>query len=253
MRDEAMEALIAAALNRFGLDRTGPATPIHDSVLNDNFRVETSDGVRFLHVGKAGRPAVRFRLEQAASAYASAQGVPAVAALVGVDGEALQEVSGRLVSLYPWVEGWTLTRDAIGEEGAHVLGTCLGLIHARFEDFRHEALPPSRREYDWDTGAAIAAIDRVRAALDACGEVRFREDLELKRELLRSVSRHPATFAGLRRQPSHGDFHERNVMFAPGTFEVVAVVDWERVAVFPLAFELWRALSFCDLFASPLS
>ena len=55
----------------------------------------------------------------------------------------------------------------------------------------------------------------------------------------------------LGRQPVHGDFQERNVLFDEGTTPV-ALVDWELACRQPRAVALLRALSFMQLFDEPL-
>lgn len=48
-------------------------------------------------------------------------------------------------------------------------------------------------------------------------------------------------------QPTHGDYHERNILFSAGRTTVVAVVDWERVGAAPPLYEVVRAVDFCQL------
>jgi aminoglycoside phosphotransferase (APT) family kinase protein len=76
--------------------------------------------------------------------------------------------------------------------------------------------------------------------------------LREKLALLKGGNARPASdFAALPNQPTHGDYHERNVLLDEDG-AVCAVVDWERTSLAPRVFELLRAIAFMRLWEPPL-
>lgn len=245
-------AAIDAALRNHGLTRHGPPRPVADSVLNDNFRVETERGPLFVRVHKETRMREAVEVEHAATAWAGANGIPVARALAGSGGATTHRIAGRFVSIHPWIEGHTLVRDRIERAGAAILGAIHGRVQAALTDFRHPALRGGRGGSAWDTEASIATLSRVDDLIRyyaAPGEeqLRIQETLRFRLDRLERGEGKPASrFAALPTGPAHGDFHERNVILgAPGA--VVAVVDWEGVTLQPRVFELIRSLSFTGI------
>ena len=243
-------AVVADVLARLGLQALGDAEPVADSVVNLNFRVETSAGALFVRIYKEGRALERVLNEQRAAAFAGERGVPVIAPLATRDGQTAWESHGRWVCVYPFVEGGHLRRGTIRPEGARVLGRLQGRLHRVLADLPSIERP--NHEMNWDTETSIAALSRVDDLIryyPAPSEDRLRAQKLLRDQLamLESDLPRPASdFQWPRLQPVHGDYHDRNVLIGEGN-EVVAVLDWERVSLYAPGFEVLRALSFMQL------
>lgn len=101
---------IDTVLERYGLVRTGEPTPVADSVVNVNFRVETTGGARFVRLHREDRSFDSISAENALIEYAGAAGVPVNRALADDRGTTVHDVAGGLISVYPWLDGHTVGR-----------------------------------------------------------------------------------------------------------------------------------------------
>ena len=243
-------ATFRRVLARYGLTGIHSAKPIADSGSNENFRLETAVGPVFLKFHRANRPLERLEREQHAIAWVASRGIPVVAPLAASDGSTLVEHGGRFWSAYRWVEGQTYPRGDISVSQAASLGAVQGMLHRVLAEYPAGQLGPNS-ELSWDTAASLRNLEQVAPSVERDGTEQERRWLNRQRDLLESgVARGSDEFE-MARQPTHGDFHERNVMFGrPG--ELVAVVDWERFCVQPPAFEVVRAVSFMLLLSEPL-
>ncbi|MEP7215846.1 MAG: phosphotransferase [Anaerolineaceae bacterium] len=243
---------IVEVLERYGLTLTGDPTPVAESVLNRNFALPTSDGPRFVRFHAKSRTKERLELEITASAFAGSQGIPVVAALTDSKGRQLHSLSNRLWSVYPWVEGRHLQRGAIDVSGATMLGELHGRLHAALHPFTDPRLRSDSNGSVWDASKSLDDLGRVDDLIryspsPGKAQLILQEEIREIMALIDSpIARPAADFAGVARAVCHGDFHERNVILgAPG--ELVAVVDWEAVALLPPVFEVLRATSFMHL------
>jgi len=131
----------------------------------------------------------------------------------------------------------------MAEWQARKLGAVHGRLQVALAGHRGEGLSPNS-ELTWDTDASLAVLADLAPRVASNGTAGERRWVERQRQLLNSgKARPPSDFAGLPMQATHGDFHERNVMF-DGAGNVIAVVDWERFCLQPPAFEVLRAVSF---------
>lgn len=231
------------ALVAFALEPLREPTPVENSVLNLNYRVETADGRFFVRSHRPGRSLERIQREQAAAAWASAQGLP-VATPVSTDhGQSIIEVDGRFWSAYTWVEGSTCMRGSITPEQAERLGAVHGRCLTALRGFPSAGLPRNS-ELSWSTTESLAVLRSIESVVSSQGSEQERRWHATQLRLLESDAPRPSEeFSWLPLQPTHGDFHERNVMFSPSG-ELSAVVDWERFCLQPPAFEVLRAVSF---------
>ena len=249
-RDD-LEATIAGLLREYGAVLTGPVERVPDSVSNENYRAPTTVGPLFVRRHQERRTFDRLEREQQAIAWAGANGLPVARPLSTPAGATLREAGGRWWSVYPWLEGWTYQRGSISPEEAARLGAIHGATH------RVLARHPAGRlalntDLVWDTQASINALAEVEPHVNARGNDLEKRLVRRQRELLESGAARPSSdFAGLPVTPTHGDFHERNVLF-DATGEVAAIVDWERVCLQPPAFEVLRAVCFVLLLEDPL-
>ena len=239
-----------AALRHFGLTAISVPTLVADSVSNENFRVDTAKGPVFLKLHKSNRTPERLRREQAIIAWAGERGLPVAAPLAATDGSTLVELDGRWWSLYPWIDGGTYQRGAIDVDKARELGAIQGMLHRVLAEYPAEGLGPNS-ELLWDTATSLRDLEAVWPGVESRGTEQERRWVRRQRELLESGAARASSEFDLPRQPTHGDFHERNVMLrADGG--VAAIVDWERVCLQPAVFEVLRAVSFMLLLEEPL-
>lgn len=243
MSMEADEAL-RRALEAFGLEPLRAPQPVDDSVLNLNYRVETTGGAVFLRWHRAGRPLERLQREQAGAVWAGSHGLPVAQPLPTPGGDSIIEIDGRFWSAYRWIDGSTYRRGSITPEQASNLGQVHGRCQVALRDYPLAATLPKNTELTWSAEASLAVLDSIRAEVQRRGTDQEQRWLTKQTELLRSgVARGSEEFGWLPLAVTHGDFHERNVMFTDSG-ELAAVVDWERFCLQPPAFEVLRAVSF---------
>ncbi len=242
-------ALVDRALERWGVRRVGEPSAVPDSVQNDNIRVETDASTRFLRFHKENRTRARLLAEHRVLRWVAARGLPVVEPLAGEGGGTVFTAGGRLVALFPWVEGAHLERGRLDRAGAALLGDTLGRLHTALAAYPRRGLRTGGIGTSWDTDTSIATLARVDDVIryyPAPGEERLRAQEALREQLALleapGLTRPSSDFAALTVQPCHGDFHERNVLVRDG--ELVAVVDWEAFGLIPPVFEVIRAMEF---------
>ncbi len=232
------------ALVAFGLEPVREPQPVENSVRNTNYRVETEVGVVFLRRHLAGRPLERLQREHAGAAWAGSRGLAVAEPLPARNGEPIVDLNGQFWSAYRWVDGSTYRRGSITPDQARSLGAVHGRCQVALRDYPLASNLPKNSELTWSTEASLAAIESIRIEVQRRGTEQEQRWLAKQEALLQSGSARPSEdFAWLPLAASHGDFHERNVMFRDSG-ELAAVVDWERFCLQPPAFEVLRAVSF---------
>lgn len=251
------EQILDRVLVRVGVKRQGILTQVHNSVQNENMRVQTNRGdyfVRFHNPRASERKLLR---EQRIMVWANAQGLPVVTPCCDAEGRSLWLEEGTWISLYPWVEGHTGIRGSIQPFEAHALGEMQGRLHATLALYEDPELPFEGSGSSWNTNHTLLCLDQIQQHLQKQANWEEEEKLVLnaikvQRELLLSSSAHPISdFDALSRQPVHGDYHEGNVLLYAQN-QVVAVVDWEMAGRLPRIFELIRTLSYVRLLTPEL-
>ncbi len=245
---------IEKALASFGYRLVEAARPIAESVLNENYRVETDAGPRFLQVVRRRRTVKHFFLEQRLLQWVAAKGIPVVPAELARDGRPFARPGATLVQLYPWVDG---RAGGISADDAALAGETQARIHLALAGFDDPDLPRAGAGDWWDTEHAIQVLSRVDDLIryypsPPPESLRAQETLRFQLELLESdVARPASDFAKLPVQACHGDYHSRNVLIRPSG-ELAAVIDWEFASAIPTVYELLRALSFSGYLDPPL-
>ena len=247
---------IGELARRFDWELTGDPAPVPQSVMNANYRVETSVGVRFVRGHRAGLPRERLEREHRVMVWARERGVPVAPPLADAAGHTVNSLGGRLWSVFPWVPGRSLLRGTVTAREAGLLGAMNGRLHRVLADW-----PPGdlhrNSELSWDTEKSIADLSRVDDLIryypaQTEEQLRVQGWIRDQLELLEGGAALPAAeFQGVPVQPCHGDPHERNLM-VDAAGEPVAVVDWERFCLTPPAFEVLRTLTFALLLDEPL-
>ena len=243
---------IVEVIERYGLALADEPIPVAKSVSNRNFAVPTSDGPRFVRFHAKSRSRERLELNLAASDFAALQGIPVAAALIDSKERRLHALSNRFWSVYPWVEGVHLQRGAIDPGGAAMLGELHGRLHTVLSPFSDSRLRSDTNGSVWDAAQSLDNLGRVDDLIryspsPGAAQLRLQDQVREVMELIDSPLSRPATdFATVHRAVCHGDFHERNVILGESG-ELIAVVDWEAVALLPPVFEVLRAASFMHL------
>ena len=245
-----LRSRIQQALTPWGLRLMGPVTLVAGSVQNENYRAETDRGPRFVRFHRATRTAERIEREHRVIRWAQKHGIPTAPPLAAKDGSTLQVLDGRLVAVFPWVDGRRLQRDQLSPAEAAMMGDMHGRLQATLAAYDDPTLHADW--WTWESERSVAQLQRYAEALhrfEGPPEHRdvIRANLELQLRLLESMPGRPReAFDDLPVQPLHNDYHERNLIVGrDGT--VAAVVDWDMVARVPRAFELARALTLARL------
>ncbi|MFI6347193.1 phosphotransferase [Streptomyces sp. NPDC050560] len=248
MKDAPPDATVPAALPSlacaFGLGEVRGHQYLADGLMNRNWRVETSTGTyavkQIIDV-----PLAKVRRNLAALSALADDGLPVPAALSDSGSRHVLEVGGHGFCVLPWIDG-SHTQGAdlpLGE--AHALGALLARLHRSLS--RHAPGPvPDRAPSVQVTSATTAAgaADALAARFpEAPAEVFDKEAVEALRErkalLKRYGDRRPADDSPAGAYGwTHGDFQYRNLLRRGG--EVVAILDWDRLAIRPYAEEVAR-------------
>jgi Ser/Thr protein kinase RdoA (MazF antagonist) len=244
---------IERALAAFGLTLESPPQPISESVLNENYHVETNAGPRFLRFVREDRTAERLLLEEKLIEHVMRGGVP-VLGPVAVDGAPFVRLGPQFVQLFPWLDG---RHGGPTEADAHAMGAMHARLHAALASFHHPDLRRRTAGVNWDTERSIQALSRIDDLIryypaPAPEALHIQDRLRFQLALLESPEARPATdFAAMETQACHGDYHNRNLLFGDGG-DVVAVVDWEVANVLPPVYEIIRAVCFSGYLDPPL-
>lgn len=118
-------AEIDQALALYGCRALTDPDPVKNSIVNENYRAETDRGPLFVRFHRATRSMARLRREHRAIQWAFEQGLPVAVPLKSNSGETLNEVNGRVVAVFPWVDGHPLKRGEIWVEQAAAMGADL--------------------------------------------------------------------------------------------------------------------------------
>jgi Ser/Thr protein kinase RdoA (MazF antagonist) len=241
---------LGEVLRRFGLGTVLAAREVAEGLMNRNWAVQ-ADGRQVFVKQVLDVDRAQAAGQHEATRAMAAGGLPAAAPLAMPDGGTLLELDGSLYAVYPWICGEHVPGTAMTGAQAAELGATLARVHqglAAVMDPAQKAMrmpvtDPARARAAIDQYAAIIAGKAARDDFDgyAAGQLAGR------RALLEAV-RHDMPDADAWWEPSgwaHGDFHDLNVLWHGGT--IAAVVDFDRLAPRPYAFELVRSatLTFC--------
>ncbi len=125
-------------------------------LLHRVWRLDTTQGtfaLKQLNAAIMQKPHIHdiYRLSERIAAAMAAQGIPAVAAL-NCNGDPLQVIENDTVIVYRWIEGETLSAEAVEPEQGRVIAALLARMHGL--DLQFAALPLPDWEHfcddDWD-------------------------------------------------------------------------------------------------------
>ncbi len=125
-------------------------------LLHRLWRLDTAQGmfaIKQLNAAIMKKSHIRnsYRLSEHVAEAMVTHGVPAVAAL-NCNGDPIQEIEGRTVMVYRWIEGETLSAEPVEPERARQIGALLGRVHALKLQFPALSQPEWERfrDDDWD-------------------------------------------------------------------------------------------------------
>jgi homoserine kinase type II len=220
-------------LEAFGAPAYESHAPVAAGTINTNVRVSTTGGTLFLRINE-GKTRDDVAREAAIVSHAAARGVPTPAPLRTRAGAAFADWRGELASIFPWVQGRTLTRADVTPAHAALVGRALAALHLSSDGYadhrpgRYEPDEIRRRAHD------VAGLERPELA----GPVAV---LGLA---LDELARERAT--DLPQGIIHGDLFIDNVLFdnvlveSAGTEEprLAALLDFEQASWGRLAYDL---------------
>lgn len=215
-------------LRAFGRGGYRAHAAIAAGTINTNVAVDTDAGRLFLRVNE-GKAEDDVRREAAIVAHVAARGVPTPAPLQTADGAPFVRLGtgAALVSLFPWLPGRVLRRDALAPAHAAAAGRALARLHRAGADFPDRR--PGRYEPD-EIRRRLAAIEGAAAGdpalAEACAALRPELDA-LERERRADLP------VGL----IHGDLFLDNVLFTDDG-ALSALLDFEQASWGRLAYDV---------------
>lgn len=232
----------------FGLSEVDRVEFLASGLMNRNWRVDTATGTYALKLLQ-DVPVEAARRSAIVLSALSAAGLP-VCAPVTTRGEAepVLQIDSRSYLVSPWVEGAHTEGVALPLDQVAALGSTVAAIHQALNDTARVPLPPAdARPHAKVTspGTAIEKADRLLAAIKGITEPsdfdRLAQRLVEERKVLLDKHHASAPTAGAAPGPfgwTHGDLQFRNVLHRDG--RIVAVLDWDRMAIKPLGEEVAR-------------
>ncbi len=235
------QSALAEVAEAFGLGAAESVAVITEGLLNRNWRV-AAGGAQYAVKQLVALTADQARRQHAATAALAGRGLPVPAPRRTPSGDTVW----RDFCVFPWIRGSHVGRGHWSPRQATHVGELIAQLHLGLA----EVMPPITSHAApvavTSPGTAREAIDRLLRliaarpapdAFDVLASQRLRDRLDL---LTRVAHLRPDETAAV--EPHgwiHGDFHHFNLLWSEG--EVVAVIDWDRLRVAPLALEVVRA------------
>jgi homoserine kinase type II len=195
--------------------------------INSNYWVEAGGRRWFVRVNE-GKSEQDVRWESALIGRLAAAGVPTPPPVESEDGAPLRLHRGRLVSVFPWVEGRHRERGEVTERDAAEVGAALARLHRAGEPLAR-AMP---RTGIYTTAHMAGRFARLQADPVASGDpdlspalAAVGDELAWLDERERRAMRAAAPGGII-----HGDLFPDNVLFESGGAALVALLDFEQAS-----------------------
>ncbi|HEY2579270.1 MAG TPA: phosphotransferase [Streptosporangiaceae bacterium] len=242
---------LGEVLQRFGLGTVLAAREVAEGLMNRNWAVQVGSGQQVFVKQVLDVNRAQAARQHAATEAMAACGLPVAVPLAMPEGRTLLELDGGLYAVYPWISGAHVPGTRMSGAQAAELGETLARVHQGLAAVMDPAEKAMRMPVA-DPVRAKAAIDQYvvtiagKAACDDFDDYAVAQLAE-RRALLEAVQHHMPD-ADAWWEPAgwtHGDFHDLNVLWHGSI--VAAVVDFDRLAPRPYAFEMVRSatLTFC--------
>lgn len=241
---------LAPLLKHYGFVQGAPAQAVAVGAGNWNCRVELAgNDVVFVRKHWTGRPRERIEAEHRLIAWVAERGIPVPAPVRTVAGDSVVSFGGAEWAVFPWAEGVPPIRGQMQRRQVFEAGAMHGRIHRVLLDYPESVelvLPPA-----FDVVRSVRHQERILAvAQEQRAEDWIVEGLTFQLEQLRKHGTN-ASEAGLSRSPSHGDYHDQQLLF-DSDGKVTAVTDWEMFGMRPRAWEVVRFAAFAQILETPL-
>ncbi|MEW1569659.1 phosphotransferase [Streptomyces sp. NPDC093509] len=242
------ESVLAELTSAFALGEVRERRFLADGLMNANWRVDTAAGV-FALKRVTDVSLGRLRRNLGVLASLADDGLPVTAPVATASGSLVAEVGGGVWCLFPWAAGVHVRGVDLSLDQAAELGTQLGRLHDGLGRARVRGLLPAVPDVmAADVTTPERAVEKserlsraVREQRTGSGfDVAAAAALEQRCELIAKYADHrpkdtiPVGALGW----THGDVQYRNLLWESG--ELVAVLDWDRVGIRPLAEEVAR-------------
>lgn len=235
------------AAKLFGFQPTSETELTGAGTLNWNFRVATPGRQLFVRKHRPDRSREHIEWEHRFVAYAIKRGIPAPLPLRTAEDASVVEHDGALWAAFPLAGGEPPVRGEMNERQIWAMGEMHGRIHAELANYPESVeMTPFR---DMEVNRSVTNLERLISVAKSRGaEGWIVEGMTCQLELLSKYGA-PASEVGLTRCPSHGDYHDQQLLFAGD--HVTAVTDWEMFGMRPRAWELVRSLAFSQILEGP--
>ncbi|MEU2956251.1 phosphotransferase [Streptomyces xanthochromogenes] len=244
LRDHVLLGALPDLATAFGLPEAREHRFLAEGLMNLNWRIDTEQA-SYAVKRITDVPVAKVRRNLGVLSHLAADGLPVPAPLATPDGTHVVEVAGHHYCVFPWVDGGHVPGINLTAEQAHELGVLLARLHESLKEHGPGPLPeqpPTAKVTAPDQAAATA--DRLLALMppdsaDPFDRTAARALEERKILLDKHADAHPA--GSVPAGPygwTHGDFQYRNLLWADA--HVVAILDWDRLAVRPYAEEVAR-------------
>jgi homoserine kinase type II len=221
------DATMQALCDGFGLGRVASWQPIAAGTINSNFTMSTAARRYFLRINEDKSPAeVRYEAELVAALAAA--GVTTPAPLPAPDGAPYLVADGKLVSVFPWVDGVHRCTAAVTPADAAAVGRELAELHLR-------GLPLAARFEQPGIYTFAAILERLAGFASTTDPALVAPVALLKDEAAWQTARLDARRAAPR-GVIHADLFRDNVLF--GEHGIVALLDFEQAATGSLVYDL---------------
>jgi homoserine kinase type II len=219
---------ITALAREFELGVVAGWRVIPAGTVNSNFALDTTAGRFFLRVNEGKTAAdVAYEAELVVALAAARVATPCPRA--SATGRPFASLRGKLVSVFPWVEGAHRCQAGVSERDAHAVGRELARLHVagaplaqRFARDGHYTFAAIVERFEGFRGVADAA---VRAAVPLIGD---ELDWLRARSALRAAAPHGVI---------HQDLFRDNVLFDAGG-GIAALIDFEQACTGSLTYDL---------------
>lgn len=247
-----LEALCAS----FALGEVWSCRFLPAGLMNDNWRLETAEGVFALKRLRDVTPSVARRNLAVLCDLAGdpagnlAEGkTPVKPPRLTCGGDTVAEIEGRSYCLIPWIDGDHLPGTVLTARQAADLGVVLGAIHRRLnsEHLAH-LLPPASRPMASPVTTGAAACGEADRFLARIASIKHPTAFDLEaatvlheRKVLLETYDGERPGNAIAAGPigwTHGDAQPRNILWRKAT--VAGVIDWDRIRIRPLGEEVAR-------------
>jgi 4-aminobutyrate aminotransferase-like enzyme/Ser/Thr protein kinase RdoA (MazF antagonist) len=240
--DFSIDAAAALLAEHYGL--SGTLSPLA-SERDQNFKVETAEGVFILKIVNAAEPEAESDFQTALLAHLGthAGDLPVPHIRPTRAGASLAHTTsasgvGHRIRLVSWVDGQPLAETGRSDTALESLGRLLGRFDAALKGFMH---PGALRDLDWDIRKAGRSAERLQHVVSA-------EDRALLDRFLKRFAAIAPRLATLRAAVIHNDANDWNVLVDAADHDRVSgLIDFGDALHAPLIAEVAIAAAYAGL------